>query len=103
MDICESILERKQHDSELSACSVLEQTDMEAVEALMCMSAWGQRAQKGELLRTRPLTPVSDSDSGEAAAPELPKDFQAFSTLVRGGGAWRRLGGVGHKALGNVG
>ncbi|XP_063110217.1 Krueppel-like factor 11 isoform X2 [Cavia porcellus] len=81
MDICESILERKQHDSELSACSVLEQTDMEAVEALMCMSAWGQRAQKGELLRTRPLTPVSDSDSGEAAAPELPKDFQAFSTL----------------------
>uniref|UniRef100_A0A8C2YKQ9 Krueppel-like factor 11 n=1 Tax=Chinchilla lanigera TaxID=34839 RepID=A0A8C2YKQ9_CHILA len=80
MDICESILERKWHDSERSACSILEQTDMEAVEALVCMSSWGQRAQ------IRPLTPVSDS--GDMAvtvlvdtAPELPKDFHSISAL----------------------
>ncbi|XP_035129149.1 Krueppel-like factor 11 isoform X1 [Callithrix jacchus] len=87
MDICESILERKRHDSERSACSILEQTDMEAVEALVCMSSWGQRFQKGDLLRIRPLTPVSDSGDVtttvhmDAATPELPKDFHSLSTL----------------------
>ncbi|XP_077607085.1 Krueppel-like factor 11 [Crocuta crocuta] len=87
MDICESILERKRHDSERSTCSVLEQNDIEAVEALVCMSAWGQRSQKGELLKIRPLTPVSDSGDVTAsvhvdtAAPELPKDFDSLSTL----------------------
>ncbi|XP_054977610.1 Krueppel-like factor 11 isoform X1 [Sorex araneus] len=87
MDICESILERKRHDSERSTCSILEQTDIEAVEALVCMSSWGQRAQKSELLKIRPLTPVSDSGdvptSGhvDAAAAELPKDFHSLSTL----------------------
>uniref|UniRef100_A0A667G5T0 Kruppel like factor 11 n=1 Tax=Lynx canadensis TaxID=61383 RepID=A0A667G5T0_LYNCA len=87
MDICESILERKRHDSERSTCSVLEQNDIEAVEALVCMSAWGQRSQKGDLLKIRPLTPVSDSGDVttavhvDAAAPELPKDFDSLSTL----------------------
>ncbi|XP_037384431.1 Krueppel-like factor 11 [Talpa occidentalis] len=85
MDICESILERQRHDSERSACSVLEQTDMEAVEALVCMSSWGQRSQKGELLRVRPLTPVSDAGDGavyvEAVATELPRDFHSLATL----------------------
>ncbi|XP_068963852.1 Krueppel-like factor 11 isoform X3 [Petaurus breviceps papuanus] len=86
MDICESILERKRHDSERSTCSVLEQTDMEAVEALVCMSSWGQRSQKSDLLKIRPLTPVSDSGDftalhGEAALSELPKDFHSLSTL----------------------
>ncbi|XP_074065755.1 Krueppel-like factor 11 isoform X2 [Macrotis lagotis] len=86
MDICESILERKRHDSERSTCSVLEQTDMEAVEALVCMSSWGQRSQKSDLLKIRPLTPVSDSGDftalhGEAAVSELPKDFHSLSTL----------------------
>ena len=38
MDICESILGRKRHDSERSTCSILEQNDMEAVEALVCTS-----------------------------------------------------------------
>ncbi|VFV36698.1 krueppel-like factor 11-like [Lynx pardinus] len=91
MDICESILERKRHDSERSTCSVLEQNDIEAVEALVCMSAWGQRSQKGDLLKIRPLTPVSDSGDVttavhvDAAAPELPKDFDSLSTLVRSG------------------
>ncbi|XP_057599646.1 Krueppel-like factor 11 [Hippopotamus amphibius kiboko] len=87
MDICESILERKRHDSERSTCSILEQNDMEAVEALVCMSSWGQRAQKGDLLKIRPLTPVSDSGDVtttvhvDSAAPELPKDFHSLSTL----------------------
>lgn len=81
MDICESILERKRHDSERSTCSILEQTDIEAVEALVCMSSWGQRSQ------VRPLTPVSDSGDVttavlmDTAAPDLPKDFHSFSTL----------------------
>ncbi|XP_049997795.1 Krueppel-like factor 11 isoform X1 [Alexandromys fortis] len=81
MDICESILERKRHDSERSTCSILEQTDIEAVEALVCMSSWGQRSQM------RPLTPVSDSGDVptavlmDTAAPDLPKDFHSFSTL----------------------
>ncbi|XP_007933295.1 Krueppel-like factor 11 [Orycteropus afer afer] len=87
MDICESILERKRHDSEQSTCSILEQTDIEAVEALVCMSSWGQRSQKGELLKIRPLTPVSDSGDVttvvhvDAAALDLPKDFHSLSTL----------------------
>jgi krueppel-like factor 10/11 len=92
MDIYESILERKRHDSERSTCSILEQTDIEAVEALVCMSSWGQRSLKGDLLKIRPLTPVSDSGAVpttvlmDTTAPELPKDFHSFSTLVRGCG-----------------
>ncbi|XP_065784654.1 Krueppel-like factor 11 isoform X2 [Muntiacus reevesi] len=87
MDICESILERKRHDSERSTCSILEQNDMEAVEALVCMSSWGQRSQKANLLKIRPLTPVSDSGDVttsvhvDTAPPELPKDFHSLSTL----------------------
>lgn len=89
MDICESILERKRHDSERSTCSILEQNDMEAVEALVCMSSWGQRSQKADLLKIRPLTPVSDSGDVttvhvDTTPPELPKDFHSLSTLVRG-------------------
>ncbi|NP_001127818.1 Krueppel-like factor 11 [Sus scrofa] len=87
MDICESILERKRHDSERSTCSILEQNDIEAVEVLVCMSSWGQRSQKGDLLKIRPLTPVSDSGDitttvpMDSPAPELPKDFHSLSTL----------------------
>ncbi|XP_019505553.1 PREDICTED: Krueppel-like factor 11 [Hipposideros armiger] len=87
MDICESILERKRHDSERSTCSILEQNDIEAVEALVCMSSWGQRSQKSDLLKIRPLTPVSDSGDVTTAvhvdevAAELPKDFHSLSTL----------------------
>ncbi|XP_047602241.1 Krueppel-like factor 11 isoform X1 [Lutra lutra] len=87
MDICESILERKRHDSERSTCSILEQNDIEAVEALVCMSSWGQRSQKGDLLKIRPLTPVSDPGDVtstvhvDTATPELPKDFDSLSTL----------------------
>ncbi|KAM7078482.1 Krueppel-like factor 11 [Molossus nigricans] len=87
MDICESILERKRHDSERSTCSILEQNDIEAVEALVCMSSWGQRSQKSDLLKIRPLTPVSDSGDVtttmhvDEATPELPKDFHSLSML----------------------
>ncbi|OWK63333.1 Krueppel-like factor 11 isoform X2 [Lonchura striata] len=46
------------------------------------MSSWGQRSQKGDILKIRPLTPFSDSGDftmhAEAAA-ELPKDY--LSTL----------------------
>ncbi|XP_053565669.1 Krueppel-like factor 11 [Bombina bombina] len=84
MDICESILERKRHDSERSTCSTLEQNDFEAVEALVCMSSWGQMSQKPEALKMRPLTPASDSSDFTMqceSAPTLSKDFHSLSTL----------------------
>ncbi|XP_030054733.1 Krueppel-like factor 11 [Microcaecilia unicolor] len=84
MDICESILERKRHDSERSTCSTLEQNDIEAVEALVYMSSWGQRSQKGDLLKQRPLTPMSDSSDFSMhmeGSSELPKDYHSLSTL----------------------
>ncbi|NWY62706.1 KLF11 factor, partial [Chionis minor] len=84
VDIYESIRERQRHDSERSTCSALEQNDIEAVEALVCMSSWGQRLQKGDILKIRPLTPFSDSGDftmHAEATSELPKDY--LSTLVR--------------------
>ncbi|NXY29221.1 KLF11 factor, partial [Pomatorhinus ruficollis] len=84
VDIYESIRERQRHDSERSTCSTLEQNDIEAVEALVCMSSWGQRLQKGDILKIRPLTPFSDSGDftmHTEATAELPKDY--LSTLVR--------------------
>ncbi|XP_043398204.1 Krueppel-like factor 11 isoform X10 [Chelonia mydas] len=84
VDIYESIRERQRHDSERSTCSTLEQNDIEAVEALVCMSSWGQRSQKGDLLKIRPLTPISDSGDftmHAEAASELPKDYHFLSTL----------------------
>ncbi|KFZ57324.1 Krueppel-like factor 11, partial [Podiceps cristatus] len=82
VDIYESIRERQRHDSERSTCSTLEQNDIEAVEALVCMSSWGQRSQKGDILKIRPLTPFSDSGDftmHAEASSELPKDY--LSTL----------------------
>ncbi|XP_071999671.1 Krueppel-like factor 11 isoform X1 [Engystomops pustulosus] len=84
MDICESILERKRHDSERSSCSTLEQNDFEAVEALVCMSSWGQRSQKGDALKIRPLTPASDSSDFIMhceSSPSMSKDFHSLATL----------------------
>ncbi|XP_025892846.1 Krueppel-like factor 11 [Nothoprocta perdicaria] len=55
---------------------------MEAVEALVCMSAWGRRARRGHPPKTRPLTPFSDAGDFAAhaeAAPEVPRDY--LSTL----------------------
>ncbi|KAG9347367.1 hypothetical protein JZ751_004934 [Albula glossodonta] len=79
MDIYESIMERKRHDSEQSSCSVLEYHDLEAAEALVCMSSWGQRSHK-----PRPLTPTSDSCDSLLQHPdpiEPPKDFVSLSSL----------------------
>ncbi|XP_040283410.1 Krueppel-like factor 11 [Bufo bufo] len=84
MDICESILERKRHDSERSSCSTLEHNDFEAVEALVCMSSWGQRSQKGDMLKMRPLTPASDSSDFIMqceSSPSMSRDFHSLSTL----------------------
>ncbi|XP_068136408.1 Krueppel-like factor 11 [Hyperolius riggenbachi] len=84
MDMCESILERKRHDSERSSCSTLEQNDFEAVEALVCMSSWGQRSHKGDVLKMRPLTPASDSNDFMMqceSSPSMAKDFHSLSTL----------------------
>ncbi|KAM4042893.1 Krueppel-like factor 11 [Anomaloglossus baeobatrachus] len=84
MDICESILERKRHDSERSSCSTLEQNDFEAVEALVCMSSWGQRSQKGETLKMRPLTPASDSSDFILqceSSLSMSRDFHSLATL----------------------
>ncbi|KAG5846789.1 hypothetical protein ANANG_G00118690 [Anguilla anguilla] len=79
MDIYESILERKRHNSEQSSCGALEYHDLEAAEALVCMSSWGQRSHK-----PRPLTPTSDSCDSLLQHPdpaETPKDFVSLSSL----------------------
>ncbi|XP_053316781.1 Krueppel-like factor 11 [Spea bombifrons] len=84
IDMCESILERKRHDSERSTCSTLEQNDFEAVEALVCMSSWGQRCHRGDTLKMRPLTPASDSSDFSMTCEstvQMPKDYHSFSTL----------------------
>uniref|UniRef100_A0A8C6XQX5 KLF transcription factor 11 n=1 Tax=Naja naja TaxID=35670 RepID=A0A8C6XQX5_NAJNA len=84
VDIYESIRERRRHDSERSTCSTLERNDIEAVETLVCMSSWGQRSQKGDLLKIRPLTPVSDSGDfvvQNEPTSEMSKDYNFLSTL----------------------
>ncbi|KAJ8341718.1 hypothetical protein SKAU_G00340090 [Synaphobranchus kaupii] len=75
-DSCGLIMHRKRRGSARSCRSLQEHNDLEAAEALVCMSAWGQRSQ-------RPLTPTSDScDSLPQHDPaETPKDFVSFSSL----------------------
>ncbi|MFT7813183.1 Krueppel-like factor 11 [Arapaima gigas] len=82
MDACE-IFERKRHDSEQSSCSTLEYNDLEAAEALVFMSAFGQKSHRLEPCRARPLTPASDScDSLPHPDPaEPPRDFVSLSSL----------------------
>ncbi|XP_056096084.1 Krueppel-like factor 11a [Rhinichthys klamathensis goyatoka] len=79
VDICEVMMERNRHDSEKSCSSTLEYNDLEAAEALVCMSSWVQRTHK-----PRPLTPTSDSCDSLALQPELtesPKDLVSLSSL----------------------
>ncbi|XP_071399817.1 Krueppel-like factor 11b [Centroberyx affinis] len=94
MDQCGSHLKRRRHDSEQSICSGtsgcssgLEYTDLEAAEALVCMSSWGQGQFLGSSrpnpCKPRPLTPASDS-CDSLLPPELPeptKDFVSLSSL----------------------
>lgn len=80
MDICEAMMERNRHDSEKSCSSTLEYNDLEAAEALVCMSSWVQRTHK-----PRPLTPTSDSCDSLPLQPELnesSKDLVSLSSLV---------------------
>ncbi|XP_064810153.1 Krueppel-like factor 11 [Oncorhynchus masou masou] len=82
MDQCGSYLKRRRLDSKQSSpgCN-LEYTDLEAAEALVCMSSWGQR--RPSPCKPRPLTPASDScDSLLPQDPlEPPKDFVSLSSL----------------------
>ncbi|KAM9842266.1 Krueppel-like factor 11b [Aulostomus maculatus] len=85
---------RRRHDSEhsvssgISSCSPgLEYTDLEAAEALVCMSSWGQghflSSNRVTTCKPRPLTPASDS-CDSIPPPELPepqKDFMSLSSL----------------------
>lgn len=59
----------------------IEHHDLEAAEALVSMSFWGQRLHK-----PRPLTPTSDSCDSIHLHPEggdSAKDLIALSSLVR--------------------
>ncbi|XP_070698659.1 Krueppel-like factor 11 [Pempheris klunzingeri] len=90
VDHCGSYAKRRRHDSDQSVSSgacVLEYTDLEAAEALVCMSSWGQShflgSNRPNPCKPRPLTPASDScDSlSPPELPEPPKDFVSLSSL----------------------
>lgn len=87
MDHCGSYAKRRRHDSEQSV-SGLEYTDLEAAEALVCMSSWGQGhflgSNRPNPCKPRPLTPASDSCDSllPPELPEPPKDFVSLSSLV---------------------
>lgn len=74
---------RRRHDSEQSLCSVPESNDLEAAEALVCMSSWLQITQKPNSFKPRPLTPASDSCDSllQPEPPEMPGDFVSLSSL----------------------
>ncbi|TKS86634.1 Krueppel-like factor 11 TGFB-inducible early growth response protein 2b [Collichthys lucidus] len=81
---------RRRHDSEhsvSSGTSGLDYTDLEAAEALVCMSSWGQGHFLGSTrlnpCKPRPLTPASDSCDSLLLPelPEPPKDFVSLSSL----------------------
>ncbi|CAL8286970.1 unnamed protein product [Lota lota] len=95
VDQCGSYLKRRRHGSEQFISSgtsrgspSLEYTDLEAAEALMCMSSsWGQGSFPSKPAQNpckpRPLTPASDS-CDLLLSPELPetsKDFVSLSSL----------------------
>ncbi|KAM7403118.1 hypothetical protein PAMA_003845 [Pampus argenteus] len=92
MDHCGSHAKRRRHDSEQSASSgtsscssAQEYTDLEAAEALVCMSSWGQSHfnTRPNPCKPRPLTPASDSCDFllPPELPEPPKDFVSLSSL----------------------
>ncbi|XP_077395588.1 Krueppel-like factor 11b isoform X1 [Festucalex cinctus] len=92
-DQCGSYAKRRRHDAVEqpvpagnSGCSPgLEYTDLEAAEALVCMSSWGHfvGGNRPSPCKPRPLTPASDS-CDSILPPELPepsKDFVSLSSL----------------------
>lgn len=92
MEHCGSYVKRRRHDSDqsVSSTSGLEYTDLEAAEALVCMSSWGQghflSSNRPNPCKPRPLTPASDSCDSllPPELPEPPKDFVSLSSLVSG-------------------
>ncbi|XP_004082309.1 Krueppel-like factor 11 [Oryzias latipes] len=89
-----SCIKRRRHDSELpapggakSCSSGQEYTDLEAAEALVCMSSWGQSlfhsSSKINPCKPRPLTPASDSCDLllPQDLPDPSKDFVSLSSL----------------------
>lgn len=84
MEVCNRFLDGKRHASEHSSCSVPEYNDLEAAEALVCMSFWSQMSPKPNVFKPRPLTPASDSCDSvlQPEPPETPKDFVSLSSLV---------------------
>lgn len=73
-------MERIRSDQRQVCCSsTVEYHDLEAAEALVSMSFWGQGLHK-----TRPLTPTSDSCDSiplQSEATDTPKDLIALSSL----------------------
>lgn len=83
MEVHREYMERRRHDSEQSSCSVLEYNDLEAAEALVCMSSWCQVSPRTSVFKPRPLTPASDSCDSllQPELPEAAKDFVSLSSL----------------------
>lgn len=81
---CAVFQDKRRKDSEHSSCGTLEYNDLEAAEALVCMSGWGQVSTSSSAFRPRPLTPASDSCDllPHPDHPETPKDFISLSSLV---------------------
>ncbi|XP_024131862.1 Krueppel-like factor 11b [Oryzias melastigma] len=84
-----SCIKRRRHDSGVSGAktSSQEYTDLEAAEALVCMSSWGQSlfhsSSKINPCKPRPLTPASDSCDLllPQDLPDPSKDFVSLSSL----------------------
>ncbi|XP_060722399.1 Krueppel-like factor 11a isoform X2 [Tachysurus vachellii] len=73
------MMERNRYNAGKPCTSTLEYHDLEAAEALVCMSSWVQRSHKA-----RPLTPTSDSCDSLSLHPETlesPKDLVSLSSL----------------------
>ncbi|XP_020496379.2 Krueppel-like factor 11 [Labrus bergylta] len=90
IDHCGSYAKRRRHDNNQTVCNItsnLEYTDLEAAEALVCMSSWGQghfiSSNRPNPCKPRPLTPASDSCDSllPPELPEPPKDFVSLSSL----------------------
>ncbi|XP_066540049.1 Krueppel-like factor 11b [Hoplias malabaricus] len=83
MEVHGEYVERRRHDSEQSSCSMQEYNDLEAAEALVCMSSWCQVSPRTNAFKPRPLTPASDSCDSllQPELPETPRDFVSLSSL----------------------
>ncbi|XP_072545825.1 Krueppel-like factor 11b [Salminus brasiliensis] len=83
MEVHGAFMDRRRHDSELSSCSVPEYNDLEAAEALVCMSSWCQVSSRVGAFKPRPLTPASDSCDSllQPELPETARDFVSLSSL----------------------